>query len=706
MPEGERRHLAACLRQLALVVALAAVLPVSAGTQAGAPARALSAPPLGTTVAAPREIAPSTGGGLALGIQSSAPQICLNGTTSCAAGVGDSRVTLTAQAEPSSWDGWSAVTVVFVLETTPYDGVYDPTADDPGNDTCGKKVIGSSTLCSESNGVPFFAENAGPIAQAIEGAHPGTRFTFGLVAYSATDDRWDGGAGLDYDVEVGQPVAAGAFGLAVESSLVNRTLGGNLYLLGSDLSQNILHSSSITALYGALSGAGIAWTNDTHHVVVWIGSTAPRDPNYPVNYCPSPSTYVPGNTSCISTNEANFTAPTCEPSYSFGGDLVSPACEGWVQGPNGSTEDSIADLARTSGACAGSLGGQCTVDTVDLYDSMTDSSSPSWPTREGGGAGGRYVQQDVNSILAAGCDLANATGGTWDGPGGTSCDGFSGNLALVGHGPYNSPTLANPTLLTALTEVGLGTPDSNASAFGGSGPMFTFATWGNIVVNPSSTPSATCQTPAGTPMGCQVSPTVVEVGGREILQWNWSTDPNSNTLSAGDNWSAHVDVIAVGPPLETPVPIDACTTSACGSNGSSSVGRFQTAANYTLPGSLTPGTFSYPLVRIVVVSNSPSPGGSTTPPPAPPGGHLPPAPVTSPNPVTAPAPTPVSIGAVVAAAGLSVQAAGAALLAAGLTGVTLRRRAVEMKIASKSGATPSAFDPARQQETDRFVRHE
>ncbi len=701
------RRLGALPRLVMGSLALASVLLVTAGAQAVPAAPVLAGLPMAEGSAAPHATSAAVvSGGLSLGIQSSSPQICLNDSTSCSAGVGSSLVTLTARANASTWDGWSAVTIVFVLETTPYDGVYDPTAGEPGNDTCADQVPGSSDLCEESNGVPFFAENAGAIAEGIATAHPGTRFGFGLVAYSATNDPWDRGGGIDYEVEVGQPVPADGFGAAVQSSLVSLSLGGELYLLGSDLSQNILHSSSITALFGTLSGAGIAWANDTHHVVVWIGSTAPRDPNYPVNYCPSPSAYVPDGASCTPSNAANFTAPTCEPSYSFGGSVVSPACEAWVVGPNGSAQASIADLARTAPDCAGSLGGDCTIDTIDLYDSMTDSSSPSWPTREGGGPGGRYVQEDVDSILAAGCDLAKATGGTWDGPADASCEGFSGTLALVAHGPYNSPALTNPTLLSALTGVGLGTPDSNISAFAGSGSMFTFATWGNIAVNPGVAAIATCQTPAGSPGGCQESPTVVDVAGQRVLEWNWSTDPNTNSLAAGDNWSATVEVIAVGPPFETPVPVDACTTPACEANGSSSVGGFLTSANDTKPGSLAPSTFSYPLVRVVVVPDSPSQGGSTGPPPAPPGGHLPPVPVASPSPVTTPTPVPVSIASVLAAAGLSVQAAGAGLLAAGLTGVTVRRRTVAMKIASRSGVTPSVFDPKTRQESDRFVRHE
>ena len=222
--------------------------------------------------------------------------------------------------------------------------------------------MGTATLCEESNGVPFFAAHAGTIAAAVVAAHPGNRFTFGLVAYFATFDKWDNGQGFAYSVEVGTPVPEAGFGGAVNSSLVNRTLGGEHYLSGSDLAENFLHSSSITALYGVLTGAGVAWPNDTHHVLVWIGSTAPRDPNYPVSYCPSPAASVPGNVTCTAGNAANFTAPICEPSYAFSSaGITSPQCEGWTTGPNGSSEDSIANLAHTASECTGSLGAVCTI---------------------------------------------------------------------------------------------------------------------------------------------------------------------------------------------------------------------------------------------------------------------------------------------------------------------------------------------------------
>lgn len=665
-------------------------------------------PPAGGGALAPtpgRIAAGDPPGGLSLSIARSFPGICLNGTSSCAAGTGSTEVTLTAVANESTWRAWPAVSIVFVLETTPYDGVYDPTTLDPGNDSCGNADPGVSTLCEESNGVPFFAANAGTIASDIAMAHPGTRFTFGLVAYFATFDKWDDGQGFEYNVEVGEPVPAQSFGAAVKASFINGTLGGGEDLSGSDLSENFLHSSSITALYGVLAGAGIDWRNDTHHVIVWVGSTAPRDPSYPVNYCPSPATSVPGNVSCTVDDAANFTAPTCEPSYTFGySGIVSPVCEGWVSGPNGSSQDSIANLAHSAPECVGSLGGECTIDTIDLYDGVTDPSSGAWPARDGSGP---FISDDVESILAAGCDLAVAAGGTWDGPTLASCPGTGpGTLEYVGHGPYNEPDVSNPTLLAAMTGVGLGSPTTNISAFGGNSPMFTFVSWGNIEVEPGSIPTAACDSPLGEVATCQTEPTIRTSGSREVLQWNWSLDPNSNDLTAGDLWTAEVTIIAVGPPVNVPVPVDACTTAACLANGSSSVGGLFTSADSALPGALNSANESFPLVQVTVVTSSAGPPQSSTPPTPPGGPPPPPVPVSIPGPVPLPVVQPILAAPLGSIGGLSIQAVAVGLLAAGFSRIAVGRRKVAIGVAVRSGINRSAFDTGDHAETERFVRQE
>jgi hypothetical protein len=221
-------------------------------------------------------------------------------------------------------------------------------------------------------------------------------------------------------------------------------LNGTYILPNSSLADNLLDSSSITALYGALMGMGIGWSPTAHHVVVWIGSTVPRDPNYVVNYCQSFSKEVPKN--ITSATDPRCYSPSCEPAYNFGGGVVSPNCEGWVTSQDGNASDSIAALAYSSPACVDSLGGSCTIDalqtdwggdfnwsleyvpdgfgTLDVVNNGGSAYSGCfyWATPQHGNctsvgvASAHQIFQSTNRTLAAGCDLSSATGGSWDGP--------------------------------------------------------------------------------------------------------------------------------------------------------------------------------------------------------------------------------------------------------------------------------------------------
>ena len=135
--------------------------------------------------------------------------ICALQETSCPAGVGVSRVTLTASAPQTSFESWPNVDVVFVIETAVYDGVYDPTAGDPGNDQCAQSDAPAGPACEESNGVPFFVADAQQIANAIQDANPHSAVKFALVDYFATKDQWDDGDGAEYHVDIGTFIPAG-----------------------------------------------------------------------------------------------------------------------------------------------------------------------------------------------------------------------------------------------------------------------------------------------------------------------------------------------------------------------------------------------------------------------------------------------------------------------------------------------------------------
>lgn len=694
---------------------------------------------------------PGVGAGpLWLSLNASPDEICQWGQAVCSGGVDATRVTLGALATGSGVPAWPAVQVLFLLETTPYDGVADTQGIWSG--ACGYTsfVARAYPLCDESNGVPYFVANAANISQSIQQAHPSTQFTFGLVDFGATEDHYDDNNGIhhvwesgststwpmnttgwdpapysEYHVDVGGFVGANQFPDAVESTFVRNVLQDKPYLPGSNLTDNFLHSSSITALYGALYGAGVNWSDSTHHVIVVIGSTAPRAPSYTQNYCVSdtwwnwvdnanmggrPTVWPPPT--CVS-NDTNVTSPSCEPAYQFNATFASPACVGWVSPTAADPTDSIAELAAKAPSCASSLGGNCTIDTIDLFDTSTDPQSIGWyspamdyNTTEGGihngsTAGSWWAVEDAQHVIRAGCELANATGGTWDGPVISSCGpNRAGTLLYVPHGPVALPTTSNPTLGVALENLGVGDPPDGLVARGGQGPLFTFVPYGGFRVDTRAGMTATC-TSAHLPSGeCQGGPTIVQKGSTTVLEWNWSQDTNVNDLYSGDRWTAEFYLVGQGPPFDTATPIDACFTAACDASESSSTSGLESEASFVaaVP-TIGPGSVereSLPLVEVTVLA--PYGQTSTTTPPSPPpaGGVPPPVPAPSAPPV----PSPVG-GVVISPVGIaafSSLSAVAGVLGAAFAHVTLQRRAIRMRVpvgVARRGAG-SRFDDAQE----------
>jgi hypothetical protein len=625
---------------------------------------------------------------LDLSVAADPTSICALELTSCPAGVGISRVTLTAAAPQSSFETWPAVQIAFVIETTLYDGVYDPTVDDYGNDACALANEATGPACEESNGVPFFVSNAQQIANAIQSANPHTTVSFALVDYFATLDLQDDGDGQEYHVDIPQFVPASQFGPDTSDSLGSTVLESGYRYEDSDFSDNFLHSSSITALYGTIIGSGLDWSNDTHHVIVWMGSTAPRAPSYVEDYCVSPSSkYPPGTVGGLPCYSAS-----CEPAYTFG-TTSSPQCEGWTNSQNGNSSDSIAALARISPTCTDSIGGVCTIDTIDLWDTPTDPQSPGWPLGDAtaalqGGPGGAMVDQNSVRVLLAGCDLSAATGGTWDGPSFFSCpSGQSGSLQPEFLGPFGSPNLNNPSLFAALRQVGFGPVTSTLVASGTDHPLFTFVPFGNIEVLPGAQAQfrTACDLPDGAlSRNCPVDPVLknVAVGpGRNVTvyAWNWSTTPSQNVMFAGDTWIASFWVMADGPPYAV-VPLDACTTALCSVGGSHQLGGYYTAATYLPVTNVTLLVQSFPLATIDVESPPTGLPLPTLPPPA-----IAPAPPPIPVAPALPVLTPLGLGAQVGVASLSLQAAAAGFLAAGFTSISVRNKPMSVAVAAFAG---------------------
>ncbi len=642
-------------------------------------------------VVEPAAGAPSTtlstaGYPLALSIAAQPGAICASTSVGCPAGTSLARVALSANPAVGPTAAWPAVQIAFVIETTSYDGVLGTDRSD-SLDKCAA-VSSSAPACEESNGVPFFVANAQEIADAIQQANPHSAVSFALVDYyDAAGEPWDDTDGPEYNVDIGTFVPALSFGSLVQSTFRQSVMGGTWYSWDQDLDNNFLDSSSITALYGAIIGSDLNWTNNAHHVIVWMGSSAPRDPNYPENYCVSPSQWN------VWGAPANCFSQTCEPSYVFANG-VSPQCEGWVHSQDGNANDSIAALAHTAPACVHSIGGTCTVDTIDLWTTTTDPLSPGWPAassfvKQGGGPGGAQVQRNVANVIAAGCDMAAATGGSWSGPGFESCpNGQNGNLQYVNFGSsIYDPNLNNPTLFQAFRSISFGPVFHTEVAAGAGVPLFEFVAYGSIAVAPSPEWTAVCATPYGFLPTCQRAPTILHQNGLTYYGWNFSTDAADNQFYVGDSWSVEFYVVATGPPYAT-VPVDACTTPTCIAVGSGGLDGLFTRATYLAQGNSTLDVQSFPPAVVRVEPGaSPLPPATVppSPPPIPPGI---PAPVVAPVPVAAPIPlaSPVGIGT------LSVQAAAAGFLGAGFMRVTVRNRPIAMAVAAKSGLASSRFD--------------
>ena len=673
------------------VAGISLLLPGNPERGSAAPVSA-AAPVHVTPLAVPAAAGPSaTSTALSLGITDSPHTICAFGLDTCAAAASTSRVTLTANAGSAGVLAWPAVQVAFVIETVVEDGVYDPNAGEPGLDVCSAST---QTVCEESNGVPFFVANAQQIANAIAAANPHSSVSFAMVDYFANVNNWDDGDGAEYHVDLPSFVPSGYFGSEVTSTFQANVLNGGFVYGDSDMADNQLTSPIITAMYGTIMGSGLDWSNNTHHVIVWMGSTAPRDPNYPENYCLSwENQNYAGYEGCIGA--------TCEPSYTFASG-TSPNCEGWIKSQDGNATHSIGQLTHTATQCTQSIGGVCTVDMIDLWDCSTDPLCESWPASvRNGGPGSPGVQANVDHILLAGCDMAAATGGTWNGPAWFSCpNGQAGSLQYVPHGKYNQPNTANPTLFAAFKQVGFGPILETQVASGSNHPIFSYVPFGNIALAPQLQATAACVRNGVDLRTCQTTPQIIHYEGITFLGWNWSTNATSNVMYIGDYWTASFNVIATGPPYAT-VPVDACTTLDCKAGGSGAVLGLYTSATYVPYTNNTVDTQSFPLGTVTVQVTPPTGPPPNVPPPPPP---VPP-PFAIPTAPPLPVVQQIGVGNNVGVANVSLQATAAGFLGAGFMRVGIKNRPIAMRVAAKAGPQASRFEAGKVGEKGGGVGH-
>lgn len=547
--------------------------PASPGPSAGA--QPLVAPTGGTAAFANATIA----------VTPTPATVCPTSWPTCPSGSDTSRVSaqLTLPSGPlAPGDNESQVQVLFLLETTPYDGAYDGSAYDPGRDACAN---GGGHLCEESNLDHTFAAYSGTIASAVAAAHPGIPIAFGLVDYFATISDFDDGDGYSFHVDVGNFTSASNLPAEVNATLT----GGSAPVLSkpsmtmpdSDLSDSFLTSSEITALYGALYGAGVNWSTSAHHVLELLGSTAPRDPNYSENYCASSSDYA-GFSPCLGS--------TCEPSFNYGA-VTSPACVGWVvaQSP---TAGSIAGDAVNATACTASLGARCTIDALDVWDTPTDPASKGWPST----SNATTVRNDSLNILRAGCDLAVATGGSWNGPSFYTCNGTAGSLSYANY----TTGSADLGIIRAIGNLSLGASFGAVGAYV-SAPTFRLVLAPGVALASAPEFAVDCAAGSGASnTSCAQVPSVANLSGTTVLAWNWSTLGSADLLMAGDAWTVSLTLAPMSSASGT-MPLFRCELPSCSSAGAGPIAGAASSVTGFYSVNATPWSVAVPLVTWTVV---------------------------------------------------------------------------------------------------------
>lgn len=509
-----------------------------------------------------------------LALSTNVSAVCAYGGDRCPAAPATVRVQLSATAPNETGNNTTAAQVLFVLDVSPMTVCSD---------------LGDC-LAGFTGAVPVFRNSTDTFTHRLAAAHPGVNVSFALAVTSSSPGLFDDGDSLAYQVPVPNFVNATNFGPTVNRSFA---IPGDI-----DASDNPLQTDVTTALYGAFLGLAsnstygtvqngpVNWTNGADHVVVWVGATAPADANYTEYYCPL-SGVLCGTTT-------NSSMSTCEPS---GGLTVAmPTCEGWITSQNGHPLDSIAALARSGSGCLNSSTGHCTVDSVIVNATSTDPASSGWRPTNLSGQNRTDVLLDAHHVVAAGCDLSLASGGSWDGPRNSTCGNVTGNLGAAGRNATNAP------LVDALSNVSLGGPIGPAvgsPVVGAS--MFRFVTTPEFTAAPDLNAVATCSSSSGPLPGCPQEPSLSYVDGRTVLGWNWTNSSGHPSVQSGDRWSVSFNLVASGGPVSASL-LDECTTTACAALENGSGGSPYSGVEFAPWGLPTVWNESFPALTVDVVA--------------------------------------------------------------------------------------------------------
>jgi galactose oxidase-like protein len=230
-------------------------------------------------------------------------------------------------------------------------------------------------------------------------------------------------------------------------------------------------------------------------------------------------------------------------------------------------------------------------------------------------------------------------------------------------------------------------------------PILTVLPWDEIEINLSSRPVVECESNLAGPDACDVNITDLTVDNASGFQASWSSDPFLDSLYVGQTWSVKFSINVAGPPYGS-VPVYACTTGLCLASGSATIdGSFSCVSVQPLAAP-SESNDSLPYANVTV--DPPRilpPGGSSAPittvPSAPPPPTGLPGPVILPSPVSIP--TPVLVALAVSVPTVSISAAAAGILSAGVARVILQRRAVAVgqPVGNAVRGKRSAFEDER-----------
>lgn len=454
---------------------------------------------------------------------------CPNGTVS-------TRLTVSATFPNASLPAPS-VQVAFLLEASPAAGGAGP----------------YDTIWNISNTLQFFFTHGQAIADRIGSAHPGVNLSFALADIQSTNNSWDDNDSTVVHVDLGRFVPAADFGADANSSFAAAYSGGatpgiweqDHLIPGSYREDTFFVMPTITALYGALAGGLFAWSPNAKHVLVWVGASIPEDPAYAVS----------GSDSLAGGCSSACRTPSCDANYSFPTGPV-PYCEGWTVSHNGIPNDTIGSLSRFAPPCRTAEFANCPVDILVVPGPATGVPADWWNYSDSQVANRTLLARNVES---AGCDLAVATGGSWDGPLGTRCDGSSGTLAFAPLSAPNHFELDNDSsLLSAMGNISFGVAPPYRIE-GTDHPLLSIVLARGFTPTPAALGgpgyAAHCTSVAEPAPTCASSPSSERVGGSVILGWNWSTNLSADGPSEGDAWSVSFNVSSAGLSPNGSVPL-------------------------------------------------------------------------------------------------------------------------------------------------------